>query len=147
MSLTEVRPIQAAQTHALRGAVLRSGRPHYEMAFPGDDAPQTLHLGVFDGDELRGIATFYPETAPFEPNLNAYRLRGMAVDAAMQGRGLGRVLLEHAFGELRARGGELLWCNARVVALEFYLALEFETLGEEFVIPEVGPHFVMWRRL
>lgn len=44
-------------------------------------------------------------------------------------------------------GAEVLWCNARVGALGFYLRLGFATIGEEFEIAGIGPHFVMWRDL
>ena len=34
---------------ALRHAVLRPGLPLESAAFEGDDAPDTLHFGAFDG--------------------------------------------------------------------------------------------------
>ena len=48
---------------------------------------------------------------------------------------------------LRARGGDLLWCNARVVALGFYERLGFVAEGPEFEIVPIGPHFVMTKNL
>jgi len=56
-------------------------------------------------------------------------------------------LLELCFDHIRAHGGRLLWCNARVVALGFYERLGFVTEGPEFDIHPIGPHYVMTRQL
>lgn len=143
----EVQPIEAAQTHFLRGAVLRSNRPHYPAAFPCDDAPGTLHLGAFHGEQIVGVATIYPQAWPREAHLRAWQLRGMAVDFAFQRRGIGADLVRFALSHIEAQGGEILWCNARKVALDFYLSLGFDSVGDEFEIPEVGPHHLMRRFL
>jgi len=46
-----------------------------------------------------------------------------------------------------ASGKPLIWCNARTSAVEFYRKLGWEILGTEFDVPDVGPHFHMWRRV
>ncbi|HVY61008.1 MAG TPA: GNAT family N-acetyltransferase, partial [Planctomycetota bacterium] len=60
-------------------------------------------------------------------------------------RGLGRALLEACAAHVAARGGTLLWCNARLSAADFYRACGFETVGEVFEVPRFGPHFIMRR--
>jgi hypothetical protein len=42
---------------------------------------------------------------------------------------------------------KLIWCNARTSAVGFYSKLSWEIAGAEFDIPDVGPHFRMWRRV
>ena len=50
--------------------------------------------------------------------------------------------------ELRVRyAANLLWCSARVVALDFYKHLGLQTVGSEFEIEGIGPHYVMWSAL
>jgi predicted GNAT family N-acyltransferase len=147
MAFIEIRHIETAQTYPLRGAILRPGHPPSESVFPDDDAPETFHLGAFIDEKLLGVATFFPETASFAPQLRAYRLRGMAVAEAAQGSGLGRALIEAAVRQLEARGAEVLWCNARTSASGFYRNLGFETVSDEFEIPGIGPHFVMQKPL
>jgi GNAT superfamily N-acetyltransferase len=71
----------------------------------------------------------------------------MATVPAVRGRGFGRALLEACFAHVRAHGGTLLWCNARVAALGFYAHLGFVAQGAQFEIVPIGPHFVMTRQL
>ncbi len=140
-----IRAIEAAQTRALRSAILRPNRPPEDSIYPSDDARDALHLGTFDGDKIVGIASIYRESWPLDANFKAYRLRGMAVDPAFQRRGIGAALVREALGHIKAQGGEVLWCNAREIALDFYRALGFESVGNEFEIPGIGPHFLMRR--
>ena len=35
---------------------------------------------------------------------------------------------------------EILWCNARTTAFEFYEKMGFTIVGDEFDIPNLGPH-------
>jgi hypothetical protein len=36
-----------------------------------------------------------------------------------------------------------VWCNARSPVVGFYAREGFATEGEEFVLPSIGPHFLM----
>ena len=143
-----IRAIDAAQTHGLRGIVLRPNSSPDQLIYAGDDAPDTFHLGAFGRDELVGIASIYRESWPRESwprdaSPKAYRLRGMAVDSRFVRRGIGAALVRRCLLQIGARGGELLWCNARTSASNFYRALGFESVGEEFEIAGIGPHFLM----
>lgn len=41
----------------------------------------------------------------------------------------------------------IVWCNARVVALDFYRKLGFKTKGNEFDIPLIGGNYIMYKEL
>lgn len=145
-----VRSISAAETRPLRAEILRPGQPPEALLYDGDEVAGSFHAGAFVNGELVGIATVYPEPMPVPPDAdvdasNAFRLRGMATRASLQGRGLGRAVLQRCIEYVREAGAEALWCNARVGALGFYERLGFRTLGEEFGIAGIGPHFVMWK--
>jgi len=142
-----VRPISAVQVRALRHALLRPFEPPEKIVYSGDDEPDTLHAGAFEGEAFVGIASVCREPMAGSPDSGQWRLRGMATVPAVRGRGAGRALLTACFDHIRARGGSLLWCNARVVALGFYTHLGFVAQGEEFQIVPIGPHYVMTRRL
>jgi predicted GNAT family N-acyltransferase len=36
-----------------------------------------------------------------------------------------------------------VWCNARTPARGFYERAGFAAVGEEFALPDIGPHFLM----
>jgi hypothetical protein len=40
-----------------------------------------------------------------------------------------------------------LWCNARVVAVNFYEKQGLAKMGESFDIPQVGEHYVMFKEI
>ena len=42
-----------------------------------------------------------------------------------------------------ARGGDLLWCDARVAAAGFYERMGFTVVSEPFDKPGIGPHVGM----
>ena len=147
MSGFVVRPISAVQVRELRHALLRPFEPPEQIVYFGDGEPDTLHAGAFDGEAFVGIASVCREPMAGSQDAEQWRLRGMATVPAVRGRGAGRALLAACFDHIRARGGSLLWCNARVVALGFYTHLGFVAQGEEFEIVPIGPHYVMTRRL
>jgi predicted GNAT family N-acyltransferase len=142
-----IRPVAAAEVRPLRGAVLRPGRAADESSYPGDDEPETLHAGAFDGGEMVGVASVFREPPPGEDDPRAWRLRGMAVAPAAREKGYGRALLEACIAHVAARGGDALWCNARSTAAGFYRSLGFAALGEEFETADGIPHYLMRRRI
>lgn len=142
-TVIEVAP---EETHHLRATVLRSHLADPDVDYPADRAPGSFHLGVREADRLVAIATFSLEPAPGHPGRPAARLRGMAVEPATQGRGLGRALLEAAAQRLRASGVEVCWANARTSALGFYQANGFTAEGEEFESIDL-PHRIVVRHL
>lgn len=143
----EVRTITAPETWPLRLAVLRPRRPLSAAQFPGDDLPSTKHFGAFRENGLVGIASLFLAEMPERPVTSALQLRGMATAPEVRGAGFGRALVTACVAFARQSRLELIWCNARTSAVEFYRKLGWEIIGEEFDIPDVGPHFHMWRRI
>ncbi|WP_052710904.1 GNAT family N-acetyltransferase [Pseudofrankia sp. DC12] len=132
-------------TLALRRRVLRPHLAASELVrFPHDDEPHTAHLvaRLADGTVI-GTASVLREESPWgDPG---WRLRGMATEAEVRGRGIGSRLLSGAIEHVRGQGGGLLWCNARVRAVPFYQRAGLRTRGEPWEEPLIGSHIVMWR--
>lgn len=143
----EIKTIPAGETRPLRQRVLRPGQRLEELDYPGDAAPDTRHLGAYLNGELVGIASVYREPMPGADGSQAWRLRGMATLASTRRTGVGQSLLAACIAHAVAHGGTRLWCNARTSAFAFYHALGFQTEGEEFELPEIGPHYRMWRSI
>ena len=143
-----VRPARWEEIIDLRHAVLRQGLPREEAIFPGDDAPTSLHWGAFDGAAAVGCVTLHASQWEGEP---AWQLRGMATSPQFRRKGVGKVLLEEMERALRdagrGGGGPLLWCNARVPYVPFYLATGWQVVSDRFDIPTAGPHVKMLKRL
>lgn len=143
-----IRPITATETRPLRHAILRPHLPFEAMAFEGDDAPDSLHVGAFIADELVGIASVSRAPLPGDIDPRAWKLRGMATKESARRMGCGRALIDACVNHIIAHDGDMVWCNGRTSALGFYRAMGFETRGEEFESPSgTGPHYVMVRRL
>ncbi len=143
----EVRPIATAETWPLRLAVLRPNRPPEAAQFPGDDLPDTVHFGAFHDGKLVGIASLFVAELPDHPGEPALQLRGMATAPAVRGQGFGRALVQECLAYARRQHVKIFWFNARLVAIGFYRKLGFKIIGDKFGIPDVGPHYRMWKRL
>lgn len=113
--------------------------------FPGDDASTSRHYGAFRGTVVLCCATLHSSEWAGEP---AFQLRGMATAPEARRTGLGRRVMDLMEQDLRARGDVLLlWCNARVPAVEFYRSMGWKVVSDQFEIPTAGPHFKMVKRL
>lgn len=148
----------------MRHLVLRPNLPVESCHFPGDDDPETFHVGASapGSDLIVGIASFRHDPLPDHPPLRAqnggslpsalfkavhpYRLRGMAVHPKWRRRRVGEQLLKFGEDQLQERGCEVLWFNAREVAFPFYRAQGYEEASELFSIDGVGLHKVMLKR-
>lgn len=153
----QIEQIPTPASYALRQAVLRPHQPIAEMAWEEDGEPAATTFGALDSDgAVVGVVTVYLKPAPFDPDEagvrsgagskeTTWRLRGMAVRPDLQGHGIGSSLVAAVIDHVAERGCDLIWCNARHSAISFYEKAGFAGFGEEFVLPTIGPHIVMWR--
>ena len=143
----EIKDVDDAMVLPLRHAVLRPGRPLKTACFPQDDAPTTKHFAAFRDGVMIGVASVYEAELPGHPTKRACQLRGMATEPASRGKGVGRALVDVCLAHARKARADFLWCNARTSAAGFYSRLGFEVVGDQFEIPDVGPHFRMMKKL
>ena len=69
----------------------------------------------------------------------------MATEPDVRGQGFGAALLTACIEHAAAAGARELWCNARMVAVDFYRRAGFDVVSEEFDVPGIGAHVVMAR--
>jgi predicted GNAT family N-acyltransferase len=138
-----VDEVPAEETYALRGAVLRPNGG--EITWAGDEDAATFHLAARTADgRVVGVVRFSPAPCPWRSDAAApWQLRGMATDPAVRGSGAGRALLVDGLARVAARGGDLVWCDARVTAAGFYERQGFSVVTEPFDKPGIGPHVGM----
>jgi GNAT superfamily N-acetyltransferase len=142
-----IKFIQSAELLSVRNIVLREGKlTNNECRFPTDEIEGAFHLGYFVDDELATVVSLHPQNYGEIAGIG-YQLRGMATLAEYRGKGLGKLIVDFAIGQLRKRGADYIWCNARKVASKFYKDCGFKIISNEFEIKGIGPHYVMCRKL
>ena len=142
------REVDVAIVRALRASILRPGQPPERLHYPGDEEPDTLHAAVLDASGAAlGVASVMLDPFPPRPSPTDWRIRGTAVQIDARRRGIGASLLERCERHARDRGGQLLWCNARVPARTLYERGGLHVVGDVFEIPDIGPHYLMCKRL
>ncbi|MFN2527185.1 MAG: GNAT family N-acetyltransferase [Candidatus Baltobacteraceae bacterium] len=145
--MMEVLSVSAEEVRPLRHALLRPGAKMELSVYPGDDEPSSLHLGLYDGQTLVGIATVINEPLPESQNPNSWRLRGMALQEKYRNRGEGTKMLEICIAYVSEADGEVFWCNGRIAARSFYEREGFQVQGEQFDVPISGPHYLFVKKL
>jgi predicted GNAT family N-acyltransferase len=129
----KVEAVEVEEIYGLRMEVLRRDTPSDNVDFPHDRDPETVHLAVRDeSGNVIAASSWTPKPFPGRPDDAAVQLRGMAVDAKNEGRGLGAAMIAAGLDNARRRGATLVWANARDSALEFYLANGFAVVGKGF---------------
>jgi predicted GNAT family N-acyltransferase len=138
-----VEEVPAEVTYALRAAVLRPDGG--EITWAGDEDPATFHLAAHIAGRLVGVVRFSPAPCPWQEATAPWQLRGMATEAPVRGTGVGRAMVADGLARVAARGGDLVWCHARVTAAGFYERMGFAAVTSEYDKPGIGLHVGMVR--
>ncbi len=69
----------------------------------------------------------------------------MATRDDVRNIGIGSAVLGRVIDYVAERGGGILWCNARLPAMNLYRRAGFVEQGDAWEDPDIGPHVVMWR--
>ncbi|HEY1022975.1 MAG TPA: GNAT family N-acetyltransferase [Flavisolibacter sp.] len=99
-----------------------------------------MHMAAFEDEQMLGCCMLVeegPETV---------RLRQMAVVNDVQGKGIGRALMQFAENLARDRGYKRITMHARKAAVGFYEKMGYRQIGDEFQEITI-PHFVMEKEL
>lgn len=95
-----------------------------------------LLIAAFDDDDMLGCCLLS------KINNDTLRLRQMAVQNNLQGKGIGASIMSFVENLARDKGYKCLMMHARNTAIGFYERFGYKTRGDEFI--EVGvPHHVM----
>ena len=145
--MIEIRKILARETYAVRHPVLRAGKPLKTCHFDGDEYETTVHFGLLTKGKLVGVASIFEASSAYFESENQLQLRGMAVLEPHRMKGFGEALLRHSEKHAEARRCEILWFNARIIAVPFYERCGYQTIGDTFDIGDIGAHYVMYKKL
>lgn len=141
-----VKKITALETYIVRQEVLRKGKPIETCHFNGDDDTTTTHFGLFENENIIGVVSVFKTNSLLFSEKTQFQIRGMAVLENFQSKGYGEQLLKAAENFCWQEKASLIWFNAREKAVSFYKKLGYTVLGDSFNIPDVGIHFVMFKK-
>ncbi len=99
-----------------------------------------LHIAAYEDGKMLGCCMLVEE------NPGTVRLRQMAVINDLQGKGIGRALMQFAENLASDRGYKSITMHARKNATGFYEKLGYKKIGSEFQEITI-PHFVMEKEL
>lgn len=140
--------ISTKETYPLRLEVLWQHKNSLnECGLEIDDLESTFHVGAYKNEELVSIGTFLLQNNEKFKELKQYRLRAMATSPKVRGENFGKKIIEFAINELQKRNVELLWCDAREIALGFYEKMGFTLVGDFYEIPIIGKHKLMYKKI
>ena len=124
----------------LRDDVLR--KPLGLSFAPGEleKEKDNMLIGAFEEEDMLGCCMLVEE------NAELVRLRQMAVLNNLQGKGIGRALINFAENLARDRGYKVLSMHARKNTIGFYEKMGFKVTSDEFTEVTL-PHYLMEKQL
>ena len=97
-------------------------------------------IGAFDDDKMLACCMLT------KAEKDCLRLRQMAVQNNLQGKGIGASMMNFAELISRDKGYKKLIMHARETAVGFYEKLGYKVVGDRFIEVTI-PHFIMEKKL
>ena len=105
-----------------------------------DEEKENILIAAFEDERILGCCMLVEEQAEI------VRLRQMAVLNDLQGKGIGRALMNFAENLARDRGYKAIRMHARSIAVGFYEKVGYRVKGDQFIEVSI-PHFLMEKKL
>jgi ribosomal protein S18 acetylase RimI-like enzyme len=105
-----------------------------------DNEKDNLLMAAYEDDVMLGCCMLVEE------NPQTVRLRQMAVLNDLQGKGIGKALMNFAENLARDRGYQKISMHARQNAIGFYEKMGYKKVGSEFKELTI-PHYIMEKKL
>ena len=99
-----------------------------------------MFIAAYDDDQMLGCCMLVEE------NPTTVRLRQMAVLNDLQGKGIGRALMNFAENLARDRGYKVMSMHARKPVVSFFEKMGYKVTSDEFIEITI-PHYVMEKGL
>ena len=105
-----------------------------------ENEKENMLIGAFEDEDMLGCCMLVEE------NPSTVRLRQMAVLNDLQGKGIGRALMNFAENLARDRGYKTLSMHARKNTIGFYEKMGYKVASDEFTEITI-PHIIMEKQL
>jgi len=123
MSPIHIEQIRPELTWKLRQKVLYPELTIPEMQM--DEDADGYHFAAFVDNYIMCVVSLFRQD-------DSFQFRKLAVDPSVQSQGIGSALLNYITDFAKNEGGKILWCNARVTAISFYVKHGFTHTGKLF---------------
>lgn len=143
LQIKMIKKITYLETFSVRHLVLRVGKPIETCFFEDDDSDSTVHFGYFENEILVGVVSLFKNKNIIFDATNPFQIRGMAVLENHRKNGIRELLIKKCEVYVTENLGDLIWFNARVIAVKFYEKLGYTAIGNSFDISDIGKHFIM----
>lgn len=140
-----VEQVRAEVTFPLRLRVLGRGTRPGDLAREDDDHSDSAHFATRRNGRVVATGTVRRRQPPFPTDSDGWQIRGMAVEEAERGKGLGTAILDAIIEHVAGRGGGVVWCHVRERAESLYRRAGFGSLGKPFEDPVAGQQILMFR--
>ena len=118
-----IKGIDLKETLAIRHNVMWPNKPFDYIKLPYDQ--EGKHYGLSLNEELISIVSIFE-------NDNKIQFRKLATLNEHQGKGYGTILIQYIIELSEKQQFNVLWCNARVEKVGFYLKLGFKETNDRF---------------
>lgn len=127
------------QYYDLRFTVLREPWGQLKGSEVLTDEDQADHAMMVDSEteKIVGVARMQTNSS------TQGQVRCVAVSPALQGKGVGKLLMNYLETVAQEKGFQEIVLDARENALKFYLSIGYEIIGESYLLFGVIPHFKM----
>jgi predicted GNAT family N-acyltransferase len=127
------------QYYDLRFKVLREPWGQLKGSEVLTDEDQSDHTMVIDSEtgKIVGVARMQANSA------TQGQVRCVAVSPELQGKGVGKLLMNYLEKLAIEKGFQEIVLDARENAVKFYLSIGYENIGESYLLFGVIPHFKM----
>ena len=105
-----------------------------------EEEKDNMLIAAFEEEDILGCCMLVEE------NPQTVRLRQMAVLNDLQGKGIGRALMNFAENIARDQGYKILAMHARKNAIGFYEKMGYKVAGDEFLEVTI-PHYLIEKQL
>lgn len=125
----------------LRWKILRKPWGEPEGSEQDEHENSSYHVMVKDADKVIGVARLQN----IAPGLT--QLRYMGIDNDYQGKGIGRLMMQHIETYARDSNIDEIFLHARENALGFYKALGYKQLEKSYLLFNSIQHYKMNKRI
>ena len=143
---TKFRQISGKKIRNFRKKNLYIGLPTKLSHYKGDFLASTKHFCLFEKNQIISCLTIID--SDFFGSKKCIQIRGMFTKREFLRQGYGKILMRSLLKYLKNKKKyEIVWCNSRKSAIDFYTRLGFKEKGKFFIIKHIGLHKKLFRKI